>query len=246
MAEVFAGAPNGYAGYSRSIDVPFHENKGREPIIVNGHMKLLPHARIIRSSVGGPLYLEQYARLGPDSRVGRYCSLGFTSWCSRADVGSFVACGPRTVINPFNHPVDWLSTHEVCYNPTSYDWVSEYAEFAPYMAKREAAAFARVSIGSDVWLGANCVVLRGISIDHGAIIGAGTVVTKHVPPYAVVVGSPARTVKYRFRQKVIDRLLVSRWWDLPLSDLRGLDFSNVESCLERVEDIRRVKIEAEL
>jgi acetyltransferase-like isoleucine patch superfamily enzyme len=70
-----------------------------------------------------------------------------------------------------------------------------------------------VIIENDVWIGANAVILSGVTIHTGAIIGAGTVVTSDVPPYAVVVGNPQHVLRYRFESETVDRLLNSRWWE---------------------------------
>lgn len=72
-----------------------------------------------------------------------------------------------------------------------------------------------ITIGSDVWIGQNAVLLGGVNVGHGAIIGAYTVVAKDVPPYAVVVGSPPVVIRHRFDQTTINRLLKLRWWDWP-------------------------------
>ncbi|WP_311030059.1 CatB-related O-acetyltransferase [Mesorhizobium koreense] len=69
-----------------------------------------------------------------------------------------------------------------------------------------------IRVGNDVWIGRRAVILSGVTIGDGAIIGAGAVVTKDVPPYAVVVGNPARVARYRFDQRQIDALLELRWW----------------------------------
>ena len=70
-------------------------------------------------------------------------------------------------------------------------------------------------IGNDVWIGMNVLILSGVSIGHGAVIGANTVVTKDVPPYAIVAGNPGRIKKYRFSQDIINELLRYPWWALP-------------------------------
>jgi acetyltransferase-like isoleucine patch superfamily enzyme len=70
-----------------------------------------------------------------------------------------------------------------------------------------------VTIGNDVWIGRGATVLPGVHIGHGAVVGAEAVVTKHVPPYAIVAGNPARTIRYRFSDEVIAQLLAIRWWD---------------------------------
>lgn len=77
--------------------------------------------------------------------------------------------------------------------------------------------------GNDVWIGANCIILDGLTIDDGAVIAAGAVVTKNVPPYAIVGGNPARIIKYRFTPEQIRALLEIKWWDFTGDKLDKLD-----------------------
>lgn len=70
-----------------------------------------------------------------------------------------------------------------------------------------------VKIGNDVWLGANAIILPGVTIGDGAIIGAGAVVTKDVPPYAIVAGVPAKVLRYRYTKEQIRKLLKIAWWN---------------------------------
>jgi acetyltransferase-like isoleucine patch superfamily enzyme len=72
-----------------------------------------------------------------------------------------------------------------------------------------------ISIGNDVWIGAHATILSGVTICDGAVVGACAVVAKDVPPYAVVIGNPARIAKYRFEEDTIASLLAIRWWDWP-------------------------------
>lgn len=80
-----------------------------------------------------------------------------------------------------------------------------------------------MTVGNDVWIGTDVLVVCGnkkLKIGNGAVIGAGSVVTKDVPPFAVVAGNPARVIKYRFSREVIQKLEELKWWDWPASELR--------------------------
>ena len=81
-------------------------------------------------------------------------------------------------------------------------------------------------IGHDVWIGANAIITPGCSsVGIGAVIGAGTVVSKDLPSYAIAVGNPAIIIKYRFNQSEIDKLLASQWWKYSFSALKKKDAS---------------------
>ena len=72
-----------------------------------------------------------------------------------------------------------------------------------------------VTLGNDVWIGHGAVVLPGVSLGSGAAVGAGSIVTKDVPPFAIVVGNPARVLRLRFTERVVEELLAIAWWDWP-------------------------------
>jgi acetyltransferase-like isoleucine patch superfamily enzyme len=77
-----------------------------------------------------------------------------------------------------------------------------------------------VLIGHDVWLGSQCMVMSGVTIGHGAVVAARAVVTRDVPPYAIVAGNPARLARMRFSEEEIATLLASRWWDRSEAEIR--------------------------
>jgi acetyltransferase-like isoleucine patch superfamily enzyme len=218
------------------IYIDFVQNDTAETAQPRPLIRLLPGARIIRSKIRGPLYMNRHAQLGPDVTVGKYSGMNEHTYIARAEMGAFCAVGARTAINPFNHPTDWLSIHEFQYHPNSYDWVDEYKSMdrltrTPDMLKM-------VTIGNDVWMGHNVNVLSGINVGDGAVIAAGAIVTKDVPPYAVVAGVPAAVKRYRFSDEIIARLMRCRWWDLELAQLTGLPFNDVERCLDAIERIK--------
>jgi acetyltransferase-like isoleucine patch superfamily enzyme len=99
-----------------------------------------------------------------------------------------------------------------------------------------------IVIGSDVWIAANAIVLSGVTIGDGAVVGAGAAVVGDVPPYAVVVGNPARVVRKRFSEPIIGELLALRWWDLGANDVMSLRPLLQSDDVERfVEECRRLK-----
>ena len=77
-----------------------------------------------------------------------------------------------------------------------------------------------VTIGHDVWIGTRAIVLDGITVGNGAVIAANSVVTKDVPPYAIVAGVPAKIIKYRFNDDKINKLNDSKWWELDLNEIK--------------------------
>lgn len=83
-----------------------------------------------------------------------------------------------------------------------------------------ALIYKKLTVGHDVWIGANAIILPGCcNIGNGAIIGAGSIVTKDVPPYSIVAGNPARMIRMRFPQQVIASLEASEWWLLSKAEL---------------------------
>ncbi len=223
----------------KEIDVERFENTTSEPTYLETVVKLNPGARIITSRLLGPAYLNRNTQIGPDALIGRYFGMNESGFIARATVGHYCSIGARTAINPFNHPVDWLSIHEFQYHPRAFDWVDEYRAIT--RLGRTPDMFERVTIGSDVWMGHNVNVMPGVSVGDGAVIGAGSVVTKDVPAFAVAVGAPADVKRLRFAGHDVGRLLGARLWDLDLEDLSGLPFRDVEQCLDLVEEIRARK-----
>lgn len=103
------------------------------------------------------------------------------------------------------------------------DWVTTYPFPAMLGQARNIPgyAFSRgdVEVGSDVWLCSGCVLLSGVTIGHGAVVAASAVVSRDVPPYAVVAGNPAQVVKWRFPEDVRAQLLDAAWWEWPQEEI---------------------------
>lgn len=144
--------------------------------------------------------------------IGRYCSINPTS----------------RIWN--NHPMSCITTHPILDYPIFYGWeayearekyVHKYGkhfnnaafEDSPIRDNRE------ITIGNDVWIGANAILLPGVNIGDGAVIAAGAVVTKDVEPYAIVGGVPARVIKYRYTKENIKLLEKIKWWEWPIEKI---------------------------
>jgi chloramphenicol O-acetyltransferase type B len=97
-------------------------------------------------------------------------------------------------------------------------------------------------IGNDVWIGKGATVLTGLTVGDGAVVGTRAVVTKPVAPYAIVVGNPARILRYRFEPEIRERLLALRWWDWSDEEIRARRqwfMGDVESFLDEMERLQR-------
>lgn len=218
----------------RRID--YYENTTGGTAIIHEVMKVNAGAKIIHSTIRGPLYLNRNTQIGPEADIGSWFGMNADCFVARAKVGRYCAFGARTSINPFNHPSSWLSIHEFQYHPQSFDWVPEWSQIE--RLERTPDMYKHVTIGNDVWTGHNVNIMPGVNVGDGAIIGAGAVVTKDVPPYAIVVGVPGTVKAMRFPQEIVERLLAVRWWDYELSELSGLPFRDVERCLDILEERR--------
>ena len=102
----------------------------------------------------------------------------------------------------------------------------------------EFRCFLPIRIGSDVWIGSHVIVMGGVTIGDGAVVAAGSIVTKDVPPFAIVGGVPAKIIKFRFPSETIKRLLEIRWWDLPDEEItKHIDLFHTPDVT--IEDINR-------
>lgn len=136
-------------------------------------------------SYGAPLL--RFAQHGHKFKCGAYCSFA-------SDVHVFLGG---------NHRPDWVSTYPF----PAFGWGASHGITDYDRAKGD------VVVGNDVWVGWSAVIASGVTIGDGAVVGTRAVVTKDVPPYAIVAGNPARIVKYRFDEETIADLLAIAWWN---------------------------------
>ena len=158
------------------------------------NVRLYGRGKLANSTVGEYTYI--HSSVIAHTTIGRFCSIA---------PGNFIAQG--------EHPVNFLSTHPLFYSP-NVDWQNKFSD------KEIIKEHSRVIIANDVWIGAGCYIKDGVKIGNGAIIASGSVVVKDVPDYAIVGGVPAKIIKYRFDNDIIEKLLELKWWDKSIDKLK--------------------------
>lgn len=193
--------------------IPFFPNPVPDPLRTMINKKLGDHPYIHPTARIRDSYLGDWTDIGAGTTLvetifGDYSYTAGDVSIIYAEVGKFCSIASHVRINPGNHPMDRVTQHHVTYRRTQYGFA--VADDEDFFAWRRAA---RCVIGHDVWLGHGVIVLPGVHIGTGAVVGAGAVVTKNVAPYEVVVGTPAKPIKKRFSEEIIEKLLQIAWWD---------------------------------
>ena len=161
-------------------------------------------------------------------KMGRYSYMGYNNAVSDTIIGSFCSIASYCAIGGGKHPLNTVSTSPAFYSGRN----SLGINFSAFSEEKNKG----VEIGNDVWVGETVFIRDGVKIGTGAVIGAHSVVTKDVPPYAIVAGAPARILRYRFDEETIQKLMKSKWWEWPVEELykMGGYFNSVELFLNEV------------
>jgi len=181
--------------------------------------------------LGKKLFIRSGCKIQKGVEIGDFTSINentqIDSNCK--SIGKFCSISHGVKIGMGSHPVKFVSTSTVFYEP--------YRGYVKKELFDEFADKGYTEIGNDVLIGANAIILAGVKIGDGAVVGAGSVVTKDVPPYAIVAGNPAKVIKYRFSQELIEELLKIKWWDMDIDLL----IKNLDLMQNPQEFIKRFK-----
>ena len=152
-------------------------------------------------------------------------------------IGKFcsIACGTKFLFNCANHTLKSLSTYTF---PLFYEeWELEKSNITTAWDNK-----GNIVIGNDVWIGYEAVIMAGVHIGDGAIIAARAVVTKDVPPYTIVGGTPAKEIRKRFDAEVIEQLLIQKWWDWSTDKIHQCLPYIAEGKLDELLELRPIRL----
>ncbi|MBE5667441.1 CatB-related O-acetyltransferase [Staphylococcus sp. SS251] len=181
------------------------------------NIKIHRLAYVTSSKFDGNNYVDRFCKIR-NSHIGSYSYVGFSSDFNNVEIGKYCSISSDVKIGLGKHPIHLFSSSPIFYSNNN-----------PFNIKQKITNFNdhpnRTIIKNDVWIGANVIIMDGLKIDTGAIIAAGSVVTKNVGAYEVVGGVPAQVIKKRFDDKTIEELLKSRWWEETPEILKAERFS---------------------
>jgi len=140
-----------------------------------------------------------------NSHFGKYSYCCYDCQIINCEIGAFCSIANYVVIGCAAHPMDWVSMSPVFYEGRD----SIKKKFSNYKRKEDKKTY----IGNDVWIGEKVLIKQGVKIGNGAVIGMGSVVTKDVDPYCIVAGNPAKVIRKRFSDDIIEKLQYIKWWD---------------------------------
>lgn len=168
------------------------------------------------TTIDSKAYFEGMNRLGENtwflnSSIGYASYVSNNSFIKNTVIGRYTCIANDVMTVAGNHPTSFVSIHPAFYSlaqKPSYVKQSKFEDFKYLNSEKKIS----IEIGNDVWIGSRATILEGVNIGDGAIVAAGAVVTKDIPPYAIVGGVPAKIIRYRFDEETIQKLLKMKWW----------------------------------
>ena len=163
------------------------------------HIPAIKNSNIHHTSKVGSFSHMLNVKMNKYSYVANYCTLVDT------DIGCFCSIADNVIIGGGAHPIDWVSTSPVFHDGKNF--------MKKNFSKHSYIPTEQTIIKNDVWIGSNCLIKSGVTIENGAIIGMGSVVTKNVGSYEIWAGNPAKIIRKRFDDTTIKNLLSIKWWN---------------------------------
>jgi acetyltransferase-like isoleucine patch superfamily enzyme len=204
------------------------------------HVRGAHHVQRIGTS---RLFVEPPVRfLGPfvirgDTHIGAFTEFGREVEVQAARLGRYCEIGPGCLLGATGHPTTWLSVNAFQYKSAAWGWhpsANDNVVIDPEAGGRPSFRGATAIIGNDVWIGANVVVLRGVTIGDGAIIAANAVVTHDIAPYTIAGGVPAKAIRPRVPDDLRDEHLALQWWRFSPNQLSGVPYDDPAAALKEL------------
>ncbi len=200
------------------------ESINKKENIKLGIKPYIPNNAIIENS-----YFGKYTEVGQfsnilDSTLDDYSYISEYTQIYNTFIGKFSNIAAQVRINPGFHPYEMPCQHHLLYRKEMYGFGEDDKAFFNFRKVQ------KVIIGHDTWIGHGAVIMPGVKVGNGAIIGSNAVVTKDVPPYAIVAGVSAKILKYRFSKDIIDKLEEIAWWNWSHEEIK-----------ERIDDLKDIR-----
>lgn len=220
------------------------DNKGRKCLNIRGNTEICAYGQKEAMEIEVPFRVcggvIQCTHIGAFS----YCNSNV--YLRVKSIGRFCAIGPDLIAGMPEHSINGITPH-IMFPQFDSMWANEFCDYANdnkmIIKLREKQnrdlGDQSIVIGNDVWIGGRVTILRGVKIGDGAVVAAGAVVTKDVEPYSIVGGVPAKIIKKRFSDKIIEKLESIKWWEYGPDILKNLDIYEVNNAVDILED--RVK-----
>lgn len=186
-----------------------------------------------------PCLITKTVRWDTTLSLGAFSMVHGGGECVAATIGRYCSIAPDVVIGSNEHAIEWLSTSSLLENPHLFGWSSLESLVGPNARASSGRPFLKsvlpITIGNDVWIGRGAFIKGGVSIGDGAVVAAKSVVVKDVPPFTIVAGNPARVIRLRFEERLVERLQEVRWWRYSIFDLLKHDLTLVSASLEEIQ-----------
>lgn len=185
-----------------------------------------------------PIYCEdniifKNCEIHKNVKIGKYSYANNSVFRSNIIIGRYTSIGRGCILGCGIHDYRYFTTSPyICFKDNNYNIDNNIMRWGGLDKG------IRTKIGNDCWIGDHVIVFSGIEIGDGAVVGAGAVVNKHVKPYEIVVGCPARHLKFRFSDEIIKELLKIKWWEFDLLTINKVAYKNIKLFIQEISNIQ--------
>lgn len=222
LVKMFNGPVEAYNFMKKGTEFKISPDFRFDKFLIFGNVKVGPNCKFINE-----VHIEAHSSV----ELGKNNSINGpgTSIVSRINpikIGSFCSIARGVDIQEYNHHINRPSTYYIFNNVFK-------------IKNKDTTSKGPIIIGNDVWIGAQSLILSGVTIGDGAIVAANSVVTSDVPPYSIVAGVPAKVVKMRFEEPIVQKLLDLKWWNWDEEKMKkNKVFFESEASLESIQAIK--------